>query len=115
MILDPERIKELFARIEAKDAWRREVMPGEHEALVLMFEAFERLKELGWRDSHYAPRDSRPLELIEIGSTGVHRGHCRERPASDFPTTWFWIEDGDLWPSKPILFREPLNLKREAT
>ena len=101
-----ERFDALLAAIEARDQKRRELMPTEQEALTLMFEAFHRLKELGWHEAMYAPKDGRPLELIEAGSTGIHSGYCEERPQSPFKTKWFWIEDGDVWPSKPILYRE---------
>lgn len=101
-----ERFEALLAAIEFRDQKRRELMPTEQEALALMFEAFQRLKELGWTEAAYAPADRRTIELIEAGSTGIHSGYCEERPASEFRTKWFWIVDNDMWPSKPILYRE---------
>ena len=89
----------LIASIEAGKKHRAEVMPTERDALLVMMEALERLRELGWRDAMHAPRDGRMLEFIEAGSTGIHKGH------RDDKFTWIHSE-GDLWPSHPILFRE---------
>lgn len=89
----------MLGAIEAAKRERAEKMPTELDALRFMFSAWERLKELGWREAMYAPRDGRTLEFIEAGSTGIHRGHKDEK--------FTWIHDaGDLWPSNPILFRE---------
>ena len=86
------------AAMKAK-AERAERLPDEAACLRAMTDAHHRLKELGWRDASYAPANDSPLELIESGSTGIHRGH---RDAE----RRFWIEgDGDLWPSRPVLFR----------
>ena len=89
----------LIASIEAGRKHRADMMPTEQDAIAVMFKAWERLKELGWREAAYAPRDGRTLEFIEAGSTGVHVGHRDEK--------YTWLHDaGDLWPSHPILFRE---------
>lgn len=83
---------------EAKAA-RAEAMPDDTAALVCMFTAWQRLKELGWREAMYAPCDSSPLLLIESGSTGTHEGYCD-------PERRFWAYcGGDLWPSNPCLFK----------
>ena len=99
--------EEIMASIDRATALRKELMPTEESALRLMLHVSERLKEFGWQNAIYAPKDGRPLELIEFGSSGIHKGHCREVPPSDFPMKWFWILDDDMWPSKPILYREP--------
>ncbi len=89
----------MIAAIEDGKKHRAEMMPTEQDALAVMMKAFERLRELGWRDAMYAPRDGRMLEFIEAGSTGIHKGHRDDK--------FTWIHDGgDLWPSHPILFRE---------
>ena len=89
----------IWQAVEQAQRDRAEMMPTERDALLVMMKAFERLRELGWRDAMYAPRDGRLLEFIEAGSTGIHKGHKDEK--------FVWIHDaGDLWPSHPILFRE---------
>ena len=77
-------------------------MPTEREALLVMFEAYQRLKELGFNESCYCPKDSSIFEAIEAGSTGI--GKCRYD--GEWPNGRYWmLEAGDLWPSQPILFR----------
>ena len=98
-------IDEIMRLIDENDAWRKSVIPDEKTALVLMFESYQRLKELGWNDAVYAPSDRTPLDMIEIGSTGVHSGYCERRPPSLIANKWFWILDDDAWPSHPILYR----------
>ena len=36
--------------------------------ILIIFNAFDRLRKLGWRDVIYAPRDRSPLLLIEAAS-----------------------------------------------
>ena len=89
------------AAMKAK-AERAERLPDEAACLRALADGVHRLQELGWRDASYAPTDSSPLQLIEAGSTGIHDGY-RDTERR------FWItDDGDLWPSRPILFRAAL-------
>lgn len=77
-------------------------MPDEEVALKVMFEAYLRLKELGFNDAMYCPKDGTPFNLIEAGSVGIHVGHY----LGDWPTGGYLVHDGgDLWPSHPVLFR----------
>lgn len=77
-------------------------MPTEQDALRTMFAAYQRLKELGWNDAIYCPKDGSSFDVIEPGSTGIHRAHY----SGDWPKGSWWVEDaGDLWPSRPILYR----------
>ena len=69
----------------------------EKEELVKLFRAYQALKKLGWNESMYAPRDGTPFLAIEPGSTGVHEAVRDEHG--------FWIYDGDMWPSHPLLWR----------
>lgn len=86
---------------QAKEA-RLRAMPAEQDAINAMFEAWVRLKELGWREAQYCPKDGSSFDVIEAGSTGTFRGHY----AGDWPQGTWWLEDmHDLWPSRPILFR----------
>jgi hypothetical protein len=73
----------------------------ERALLVPMFRAFDALRELGWRDMMYAPRDGKPFLSIEVGSTGIHECWRDEEGR-------FWAYDGDTWPADPILWK-PLN------
>ncbi len=91
----------LWDSAEAAKAKRLADMPTEQDALRQLWAAQERLKELGWQDPIYAPKDGSPLDIIELGSTGVHRGYYE----GEWPTGSWWIVDGDIWPSRPALAR----------
>jgi len=71
----------------------------ERELIELMFRCFDALRRAGWMDAMYAPRDGSELEVIEAGSTGIHKA-TRDGMGA------FWVADEfDLWPSRPVLFR----------
>ena len=93
---------EIMERIDADEAKRAADMPDEKAAINAMFQAYLRLKELGWREAQYCPKDGSTVLFIEAGSTGFHNGHYD----GEWPKGYFWLhEDGDLWPSRPILFK----------
>jgi len=75
-------------------------LPVDDRPLIeLMFTCFDALRRNGWREVVYAPYD-KTIELIEPGSTGIHRGF------RDYDEDRFWIVDSqDTYPSRPILFR----------
>lgn len=50
-------IETIIADIDRKAKERAERIPDTQAALRLMFDCCERLKELGWRDMMYAPKD----------------------------------------------------------
>lgn len=100
---------ELWARAEAAQAKRATDMPDVETALRVLTDAHHRLTELGWRGAQYAPKDGRELELIEAGCSAVQRGYWRYHGNDELSGGCFWIpaDDGDEWPSHPILFRLP--------
>lgn len=91
-----------MALVNAQRAKREADMPTEKDALSVMHLAHIRLRELGWSDAIYCPKDGSRFEVIEAGSTGVFTCHY----SGTWPEGSWWIEDaGDLWPSRPILYR----------
>jgi hypothetical protein len=72
------------------DSVRRDKSP-----IARLFCAWHDLRCEGWNPMLSAPTGIR-VQLIEIGSTGIHEGY--------FDNGW-WIEDGDLYPSHPVLWR----------
>lgn len=102
---------EPLSATEAKNIWessrrahedRLARMPDEKSALNAMHDAYTRLRDMGWRDAVYCPKDGSTFEIIEVGSTGIFRAHYQ----GEWPTGSWWAEDaGDLWPSRPCLFR----------
>lgn len=88
----------ILAACDAAKAKRAADMPTEEDAASAMFQAWYRLKELGWRETCYGPTNEN-VRLIVSGSSGIHQG-IRFNPWPD--KTW-WI-DGDC-PSNPCLFK----------
>jgi hypothetical protein len=92
----------IIAASEAAKARRAEQMPDDKAAIHALFDAWLRLKELGWNDAQYCPKDGSLFDAIEVGSTGVHR--CRYE--GQWPSgSWLIDGDDDLYPSRPVLFR----------
>lgn len=97
-----EEAKELWDKAEAAQAKRQQDMPKETHAILIMSEAYQRLMELGWKPAIYCPKDGTVFEVIEAGSTGIFDCHY----GGEWPKGTWWTHDGgDLWPSRPILFR----------
>ena len=88
----------LMKRIDEADKRRAELMPTEQDAVRMMFQAWQRLKELGWRETMYGPTNE-TVQLIESGSSGIHKG----QRWNEWPEKTWWI-DGDS-PSNPCLFK----------
>lgn len=92
----------LLARIDAAQKRRETAMPDEQSAIRHMWDGWYRLKDFGWNDATYCPKDGSEFDAIEAGSTGIHK--CSYQ--GEWPKGHWWIHaDGDLWPSLPILFR----------
>lgn len=100
-------LTELKAMAEQASRRRAELMPEQSDALAVLFEAHQRLRELGWREAMYCPKDGSAFLVVEAGSTGVHR--CVYR--GEWPNGWWITESGDMWPAHPILWR-PLEVPR---
>lgn len=95
--------EELWAHVEREKARRIALMPDEEAARKMLFDAYLRLKDYGWNDACYCPKDGSIFDAIEAGSSGVHDCHY----SGEWPTgTWWIASDHDLWPSRPVLFRK---------
>jgi hypothetical protein len=93
---------EIIARADAEDARRKALIPDEAAAIRLFFDAHLRLKELGWREAIYCPKDGTEFLVIEPGSTGQHR--CIYM--GEWPKGSWWIQDDEGGsPSRPALFK----------
>ena len=92
----------LWAGAKAEKAKRATDMPTEQDAINAMNAAWQRLKELDWNDPIYCPKDGSSFDVVEAGSTGIHRAHY----SGEWPNGSWLVEDGgDLWPSRPTLYR----------
>ncbi|MEE8274985.1 MAG: hypothetical protein V3R88_09970 [Alphaproteobacteria bacterium] len=106
---------DMLAMIERAKSKRAEAMPDEQAAIDQMFEAYQRLNELGWNAAIYCPKNGTIFDAIEAGSTGIHKCHYH----GEWPTGSWWVHAaGDLWPSRPCLWRlakaEAPEMAREA-
>ena len=92
----------IWERVEAAKIKRAADMPTEEDALRIMSSAYQRLTELGWRQAMYCPKDGSMFKAIEPGSSGIH--DCVYH--GEWPNGGWWIQAaGDLWPSRPCLFK----------
>lgn len=96
--------KKIFAGIEDSKKRRAELMPTEQDAAKAMWDAWYRLKELGWKETRYGPTNE-VVQLIEPGSSGIHKGSRW----NEWPEKTWWIDND--YPSNPCLFK-PLDKER---
>jgi hypothetical protein len=96
----PFKDQELYVAVIRANINRANLMPTQYDALAIMCQAHERLRDLGWREGMYAPKDGTTFETVQAGSTGVH--DCYYSPDG----YWNFI-DNDVYPSKsaPLLYR----------
>lgn len=100
--LSKDECRQMLVEIEAEDKRRKLNIPDEATALRVMMDAFTRLRDMGWREAIYCPKDGSVFEVIEVGSTGIFKCHYE----GEWPKGSWWIHDcGDLWPSRPTLWR----------
>lgn len=108
--LTREEADAILAAVDAAKEKRAADMPTEQDAANALWSAYQRLHELGWREARYAPTGT-PLSLVEPGSSGIHTGQAD----GEWPHKSFWIADGgDLWPSRPCLFKIPSHAAGEG-
>lgn len=102
--LSADEAKALWQACETARAKTEADMPTQEAALSEMSRAFHRLKDFGWREAIYCPKDGSEFEVIEAGSTGIFR--CRYD--GTWPDgMWMTFDDSDVYPSSraPLLFR----------
>lgn len=99
----------LFERCEADKAKRAADMPTEDDAVRVMWSAYQRLRELGWKETMYLSSEKLgTMRLIAPGSSAICEGHY----SGEWPDGSWWLHgDGDLWPSRPCLGK-PLAANR---
>ena len=97
----------IWESIDRATAERAAKYPDERSAINGMMDAYTRLKELGWREAVYCPKDGSTFDAIEMGSTGIHKCYYEGK----WPDGHWWIPDEcDVWPSRPCLYRSPTAL-----
>lgn len=61
----------MWAHAKQREAERAERMPDEKAAIGALWDAHQRLRELGWKEPCYCPKDGTRFKVIELGSTGI--------------------------------------------
>lgn len=61
----------LWQSAKEAERHRAERMPDEQAAIRALWDAHQRLKELGWKEPMYCPKDGSNFKVIELGSTGI--------------------------------------------
>lgn len=93
----------LWAAAVAAEEKRAADMPTEQDAVNTLWSAQERLRKLGWKDPRYAHalrQEGVEAMLIELGSSGIHRGTYHAVNGQD---VWWIGPDGS--PSHPVLVK----------
>lgn len=95
----------IWEAIEADEKRRLVDMPTSRSALSAMCSARTRLKDLGWRDGIYCPKDGSAFAVCEVGSTGMWKGfyqgkwpdgHIICADCANRPEGMFWKPIADL-------------------
>lgn len=76
--------------------------PEELAELKKIADAVQALRDQGWRDAVYCPKDGTRFLVIEAGCTAVYPCVYRGEWPDGF---WSVFHAGDQWSSRPILFR----------
>lgn len=69
--LTKEEADALWKASEEAEAKSAADMPETNDAIQVMQRGRSRLRDLGWREAQYCPKDGTPFAVIEYGSTGI--------------------------------------------
>ena len=72
--LTEEVAKSLWDAAMKRKADAARDMPTTKDALKVMHRGHSRLRDLGWKDGIYCPKDGEPFAMIQFGSTGIFEG-----------------------------------------
>jgi len=98
-----DRVRDILRAARDEKAARATDMPDDDAAMLAMHRAYQRLRDLGWADAVYSPKDGMVFEALEAGCVVPGRCHYMgEWPNGD----WWMHSDTDIWPSRPILWRK---------
>lgn len=96
---------EPLTRAESEALWqsakeaerlRAERIPDEQAAIRALWDAHQRLKELGWKEPQYCPKDGTRFRVIELGSTGVFDCYYQ----GEWPNGFYMVMDEhDCYPT----------------
>lgn len=91
----------ILAEAQIRRRERADHLPTTNHCVVALLQTVERLREIGWRDACYAPKD-RSFDAIVMGGSGVHRCQWLGGTAGG----WFIEDTNDWWPAQIVVWRE---------
>lgn len=97
---------ELFNQVKAKELERAKLYPSELDAIKGAQEATERLRDLGWENAMYCPKDGSTFEAFEVGCGSIieNVSYYGEWPKGSYNHV---DETGDMWTVSPSLIKKP--------
>lgn len=106
--LTKKEADELLERVSETKRRRAATYPTTEHCIRAIFDACQRLEELGWKRAEYAFPDRKEKFTISLGSTGIHKAYCEARTSPPISNgNWWWHRsEGDLWPHDPIYYRD---------
>lgn len=92
--LTSDEARELWESCERATAKREADMPTSIHALDAICQAKERMRELGWSDGIYCPKNGDEFAVVQLGSTGIFAAaYVGEWPKGDI-----WLGDESMSP-----------------
>lgn len=70
-----------------------------------LYAAYTALRKDGWRDVIYAPKDGTEIEIIELGSTGIHKVSWQSFDHQPLDSCGRFFGSAEDFPSHPVLWR----------
>lgn len=99
----PETYEEALVQLELEQKARADEMPTEQDALKVIARGYQRLKDLGFSDAIYCPKDGTTFQAVEPGCTGIQENCFYQGEWPD--GRWLSFNSSDVWTSRPMLFR----------
>ena len=90
--------REIMAQIDAAQLSRQDRYPTVQTCLDEAAQIMQRLKDMGWRDICYAPKDGTYFKAICFGAT-------QPQTCCYIGKSIFAASGGDWWPETPVLFK----------
>lgn len=75
------------------------------DSITDFYKAYVALKDEGWQDAIYAPKDGTEIEIIEVGSTGIHKVAWSSFDHQPLDTCGCFFGGAEGYPSHPVLWR----------
>ena len=95
-------VEKILLTAERKKQERAQAMPTEAVAIQTLTDAIQRLKELGWNDAIYSPKNGAFFEALNSRSGKSYQYVYH----GEWPNGGWRIEEGGgCWPGRPILYR----------